>query len=70
MPRNTRTSVENSIKAHCPDIRPSDLRRARKLHMRRNMDELPTHDEALMLIKAITYQDETGDLAVGFRRAS
>lgn len=70
MPRNTRTAVENSIKAHCPDIRPSDLRKATRLHMRRNMDELPSREEALLLVKAITYSDITGDTAVGFRRAA
>ena len=26
----------------------------------------PTHEEALLLVKALTYSDRTGDVAVGF----
>ena len=72
MPKITRTAVENRIKEATPDIRPSELRRAAKLHLRRfeAFTRLPTHEEALLLVKAITYQDETGDIAVGFRRAA
>lgn len=70
MPKISRTELENIIKQAKPDIRPSDLRRARKLHMRREGLELPTTEEALLLVKAITYQDETGDLATGIRKAA
>lgn len=68
MPKRNRTTIENTIKAAVPDICPSDLRRATKLLMRR--DEMPSHEEALMLVKAITYTDETGDIACGLRPAA
>lgn len=72
MPGITRTAVENRIKEAEPTIRPSELRRAAKLHLRRfnSYTTLPSHEEALLLVKAITYQDETGDLATGIRRAA
>lgn len=70
MPKITRTAVENRIKEAHPGIRPSDLRRAAKLHLRRfeAFTRVPTHEEALLLVKAITYRDPVGDQAVGLRR--
>lgn len=75
MPKISRTSVENTIKAHCPHISAGDLRRARKRYMRNKSDgvdsaDLPTREEALLLVKAIQYTDPTGDTAVGIRRAT
>ena len=72
MPKISRTAVENRIKEACPAIGATDLRRARKLHMRRfeAYTRVPTHEEALLLVKAISYEDQTGDLATGFRRAA
>lgn len=72
MPEISRTAIENRIKEANPGIAPSDLRRAYKLHKRRHEAHLnlPTHEDALLLVKAITYEDETGDIAVGFRRAA
>lgn len=71
MPKISRTAIENRIKEASPGIRPSDLRRAAKLHIRRfeSFTRLPSHEEALLLVKAITYEDSTGDLATGIRRA-
>lgn len=65
MPTITRTAIENRIKEAEPTIRPSELRRAAKLHLRRfnSYTTLPTHEEALLLIKAITYKDKVGDEA-------
>lgn len=68
----TIASVENRILEAAPTTARSDIKKAAKLHLRRfeAFTRVPTHEEALLLVKAITYQDETGDLATGIRRAA
>ena len=70
MPKISRTAVENRIKEVNPSIRPSDLRRVVKLHSRRHdaFTRIPTHEEALLLVKAIAHNDEPGDIAAGIRK--
>lgn len=65
MPEISRTKVENRIKECNPGIRPSDLKKAAKLHMRRHEahTRVPTYEESLILAKAITYADPTGEQA-------
>lgn len=68
----TIASIENSIREAAPDAKRSDIKRAAKLHLRRFAEHIwvPSHEEALLLVKAITYADITGDTATGIRRAS
>lgn len=68
----TLASIENTIREAAPEAARSAIKKAAKLHMRRfeSFTRVPTHEEALLLVKAITYQDETGDLATGIRRAA
>lgn len=72
MPKITLASVEARIRESAPDALRTEVRKAAKLHKRRflTFTRLPSHEEALLLVKAITYQDETGDLATGIRRAT
>lgn len=68
----TIAQIENVIRDHVPSSRRSDIKKAAKLHVRRfeAFTRVPSHEEALLLVKAITYADETGDIACGLRPAA
>lgn len=65
MPRITLAQIENEIRAERPDATRSEIKKAAKLRQRRP-GHTP-HEDALLRVKAITYTDETGDLATGIR---
>lgn len=65
MPKVTLAQIENEIRASNPTATRSDIKKAAKLHLRRHRAHLyiPEHEEALLLVKAISYSDITGERA-------
>lgn len=61
----TLASVENTIRTAAPEAARSAVKKAAKLHIRRfeSFTRVPTHEEALLLVKAIVHSDPTGDHA-------
>lgn len=66
MPKITIAQIENRIRESAPLTSRGDIRRAAKLHVRRFNAHtyIPSHEEALALVKAVNYTDTTGEQAV------
>lgn len=66
MPKITIAQIETRIRESAPLTNRGDIRRAAKLHVRRFEAHtyIPSHEEALALVKAITYADPVGNEAV------